>query len=164
MVSLWSLSDSKSPQVSKTLFSILADRNKAVDRMVSTRSLVFKSSSPRINSSVTVQRALITIGIIVTIMFHSSSIPWKGLGTYLSSLFQFYFVICQESKVYNTACSLFFLLLLDLIRWFVCISKSQRSFCVSFTRTDSGLCIYHLFVWSNFNFFHDSQWITFPNQ
>ena len=30
--------------------------------------------------------------------------------------------------------------------------------------TDSGLCIYHLFVWSNLNFLHNSQWINFPNQ
>ena len=26
------------------------------------------------------------------------------------------------------------------------------------------LCIYHLFVWSNFNFLHNSQWITLPTQ
>ena len=26
------------------------------------------------------------------------------------------------------------------------------------------LCIYHLFVWSNFNFLHISQWITLPTQ
>ena len=38
------------------------------------------------------------------------------------------------------------------IRWSVYISKSQRSLCISFSRTDSWLCIYHLFVRSNFNF------------
>ena len=47
---------------------------------------------------------------------------------------------------------------------FVCISVSQRSLWVSFSRTDFRLCIYHLFVWSNFNFFHNSQWITLPTQ
>ena len=26
------------------------------------------------------------------------------------------------------------------------------------------LCLYHLSVWSNFNFLHNSQWITFPTQ
>ena len=53
-------------------------------------------------------------------------------------------------------------LLLNLveIRWSVCITKSQRSLCVSFSRTDSWFCIYHLFVWSNLNFLHNSQWIT----
>ena len=46
---------------------------------------------------------------------------------------------------------------------FFCISKSQKILCVSFSRTDSGLCIYYL-VWSNFNFLHNFQWITFPTQ
>ena len=46
MVFLWSLSDSKSPQVSRTLLSILADLNNAVVRMVSTRVFISKSSSP----------------------------------------------------------------------------------------------------------------------
>ena len=50
--------------------------------------------------------------------------------------------------------------LLTRCRWSVYISKS----CVSFSRTDSGLCIYHLEVWWNFNFLHNSQWITFLTQ
>ena len=29
-----------------------------------------------------------------------------------------------------------------------------------FSRTGDGLCIYHLFVWSNLNFLHIPQWIT----
>ena len=33
---------------------------------------------------------------------------------------------------------------------------------VIFSKTDFWLCIYHSVVWSNFNFFHNSQWITFP--
>ena len=49
-------------------------------------------------------------------------------------------------------------------QWCVCISKLQRILCVSFSRTDSGLCIYHLVVWSHFNLLHNSQWITFPTQ
>ena len=44
------------------------------------------------------------------------------------------------------------------------MSKSHRSLCVSFSWTGAGLCIYHLFVWSNFNFLHISQWITLPTQ
>ena len=54
--------------------------------------------------------------------------------------------------------------LLAGIRWSVCISKSHRSLCVSFSMTGAGLCIYHLFVWSNWNFLHISQWITLPTQ
>ena len=50
------------------------------------------------------------------------------------------------------------------IRGSVCTSKSQRILRVPFSRWDSGLCTYHLFVWSNFNFLHNSQWITFPTQ
>ena len=58
---------------------------------------------------------------------------------------------------------LFFLLIirsggLANIRWSVCISKSHRS------RTDTGLCIYYLFILSNLNFWHNSKWITFPIQ
>ena len=40
------------------------------------------------------------------------------------------------------------------------MSKSHRSLSVAFSRTDSGLCIYHLFVWSNLNFLRSSKWIT----
>ena len=42
----WSLSDSKYPQVSRTLHSILADLNNAVIWMISTYPLISKSSSP----------------------------------------------------------------------------------------------------------------------
>ena len=67
-----SLSDSKSPQVSRTLFSILAVLNNAVVWVVSTRSLTSKSSSAFNNPLVTVPKAPITNGKIVTSMF---SIP-----------------------------------------------------------------------------------------
>ena len=40
------------------------------------------------------------------------------------------------------------------IRRSVCISKSQWSLCISFSRVDSGL-----FMWSNLNFLHSSRWI-----
>ena len=69
MVSLWSLSDSKSPHVSKIFLSILADLNDAVVYMVSTRTLISKSSTPFNNHLVTVPRAPITIGITVTFIF-----------------------------------------------------------------------------------------------
>ena len=41
--------------------------------------------------------------------------------------------------------------LLAGIRWSVCMLKSHRSLCESFSRTGVGLCIYHLFVWSSWN-------------
>ena len=54
--------------------------------------------------------------------------------------------------------------LLGGIRWSVCMLKSHRSLCESFSRTGTGLCIYHLFVWSNWNFLHISERITLPTQ
>ena len=71
MAFLWSLSDSMSPQVSRTLLSIVADLNNAVVWMVSTRPFIFKSSSPFTNTLMTVPRARVAIGIIVNLMFYS---------------------------------------------------------------------------------------------
>ena len=100
----------------------------------------------------------------------------QGRDTYpFFPFFQFYSVVNRDSKVDNFASSLFFfflLLLLIIIRsgllveiWLsICMSKSQRNLCVSFSRTDTGLCKYHLLVWSNLNFLHISHWITLPKQ
>ena len=66
---LWSQSDNKSPQVSKTILSILADINNIIHCMVSTRPLISKSSSCCTNLLVTVPSLLSTIGIIVIFMF-----------------------------------------------------------------------------------------------
>ena len=71
MVFHWSLSDSKSPQVSRTLLNILAVINNAVVWMVSTRLPTSKSSRPFNNPLVTVPKAPISTGIIVTSMFQS---------------------------------------------------------------------------------------------
>ena len=71
MVFHWSLSDSKSPLVSKTLLSILAVPSNAVVWMVSTRPPISKSSTPFNSPLVTASSAPITIGITVTCMFHS---------------------------------------------------------------------------------------------
>ena len=71
MVFHWSLSHSKSPQVSRTLLSILAVLNNAIVWMVSTRPPASKSSSPFSNPLVTVPNTPITIGIIVTFMLHN---------------------------------------------------------------------------------------------
>ena len=57
--------------LSRTLLSILAVRNNVVVWMVSTLLPLSNSSSPFNNPLVTVPKAPITIGIIVTLMFHS---------------------------------------------------------------------------------------------
>ena len=75
MVFSWSLSDSKSPQVSRILLSILAVLTNVVVWMVSIRPPTSKSSSPFSNPLITVAKEPITIGIVVTFMFHSFSIP-----------------------------------------------------------------------------------------
>ena len=71
MVFHWSLSDRKSPQVYRTRLRILAVLSNAVVWIVSTRPPISKSSRPFNNSLVTVPKAPITIGTIVTFMFHS---------------------------------------------------------------------------------------------
>ena len=71
MIFFWSLSDSKSPQVSRTLLSILVDLNNGVVLMVSICSLIPKSFSPFANYLRLVPSEAITIGITFTLMFHS---------------------------------------------------------------------------------------------
>ena len=71
MVFHWSLNDTKSLKVTRTLLSIPAVLNNLVVWIVSTRPLISKSSSPFNNPSVTVTRAPIIIGLIVTSMFNS---------------------------------------------------------------------------------------------
>ena len=132
MVFHWSLSDSKSPLVSRTLLSSLAVLNKAVVWMFSTRPRNSKSSSPFNSPLVTVPNASISIGIIVTFVFHSFfHSPSKVLVLIiLFTYFQFYSVVSLDSKVDYFASSLFLLItigsgLLAEIRWSVCISKSH---------------------------------------
>ena len=106
----WSLSDSKSPQVSRTLPSILAVRNNVVVWMVSPCPSTSKSSSPFSNPLVTVPNAPITVGIIVICMFHSFFYP-LARSMYLSFFshsFSFYSVVSGDSKVDNFASSLLF--------------------------------------------------------
>ena len=65
-------------------------------------------------------------------------------------------MIRRDAKVYYSAGSLFLLTISRPdrraeIRWSVCISKSQRTLCISFYSTHSELCMYYLLVWSIFN-------------
>ena len=113
MVSHRSLCDSKSHQLYRILLCILADLTNAVVWMVSTRPLISKSSSPSNNPLVTVPKAPITIGIIVTFLSHSF-FNSLARSRYLSFFFFFFFVFFQfysvaswESKVHNSASSLF---------------------------------------------------------
>ena len=117
MVFHWRLSDSKSPQVSRTLLSILAVFSNAVVWMVSTQPPTSKSSRPFNNPLVTVPKAPITIGIIVTFMFHSFFQFSSKVEVLISlfTFFRFYTVVSRDSKVDNFADFLFFLLIIIII-------------------------------------------------
>ena len=135
----WSLSDSKSPQVSRTLLSILAIHNNVVVWMVSTRLPTSKSSSPFSNPLVTVPNAPITIGIIVTSMFHSF-FNFLARSRYLSFFsHSFSFILWSAGTAKSTILQVLFFLLIIIrscllaeIRWSMCMSKSHRSLCVIF--------------------------------
>ena len=134
MVFYWNFSENESPQVSRNLLSILADLKNAVVLIVPTSPLISKSSCPCINPLVTVPRAPNTICITVTFMFHGFLIPWQDPCTFLLfTLFQFYSVVCRDSKVFNFASSLFLLIIIRSasladISWSVGISKSHRHY------------------------------------
>ena len=135
--------------------------------MVSTRPPTFQSSSPFCNPLLTVLNEPITFVIIVTCMFHSfiNSLARSRYLSFFCTLF------CgqlgQQSRQFSKITFLLITIrygLLAEIKWSVCMSMFHRSLCVLFSRTGAGLCIYHLFVWSNLNFLHIAQGITLPTQ
>ena len=126
MVFHWSRSDSKSPQVFKTLLNILAVLNNAVIWMVSTRLPISKSSGPFKYPLVTVRKAPTTTGIILTFMFHSfffqflnkvevrifstysfSFIEWSA-GTAKSTILQVLFFFVDYYRVWFSSRDLVF--------------------------------------------------------
>ena len=120
MAFYWSLSDSKSPQVSRILLSILAVFNNAVVWMVFTRPPTSKSSSPFSNHFVTVQNAPITIGIIVTCMFHNffNSLARSRYLSLFSHSFSFILWTAMTAKSTLLQVLFFFCwLLLRLVFW-----------------------------------------------
>ena len=136
MVSHWRLSGRKPLQFSRTLLSILTVFNNAVVWMISTRPPTYKSSKLFSNPLVTVPKAPITIGIIVTFMFHSF-FKFIAKSRYLS-LFSnsFSFILWSAGTAKSTILQIFSMffffsfcwLLLDLVFWprlgdpFVCQS------------------------------------------
>ena len=105
----------------------------------------------------------IIIGITITFML-----------PYFFVFFDFQCVVGWDGKVHYLAYSRFLLFSFiffggegdnfHLVWLSACIAKSQKILCVSPSRTDSGLYIYHLVVCSNLNFLHNSQWIPLPTQ
>ena len=159
----------KSPGLSSEILALLST---AIIWIDSTRLPTSKSSRSSNNHLVNVPRAPITIGAIVTFMFHNffHSLARSRYLSFFSHSFRFILWSAGTAKVDNLQILFFFLLIIirsDLlveIWWSVCMSKSHRSLCVSFSRTGAGLWIYHLLGCSNLNFLHISHWITLPNQ
>ena len=91
MVFHWSLSDSKSHQVSGTRLRILVVFSNAVVWIVSTRPLTSKSSRRFNNPLVIVPNVPVTIGTIVTFMFHSffNSLARSRYLSFFSLFFRF---------------------------------------------------------------------------
>ena len=279
----WSLSDSKTLQVSMTLLSILTELDNIVVWMASVRPRTCKSSSSFTKPLGVVPSAPITIDTTVNFMFHSFLVLWQDLSTFISLFasfgfqsevcqdhiilffesffipvlagiwviasllnspglfplfwqispmiffewplhallflslpvpvqilwwftertsynryhcnfhvlwyfqfsskvlaymflfvfFQFNPVLNRNGKVYYSTGSLFLLAITRSGRQIITRSGRQiirlylkipENIYVSFSRTDLRLCLYHLFVWSNLNFLHNSRWITLPTQ
>ena len=121
MVFHWSLSDIKSPQVFRTLLSILAVLNNVVVWMVSTRPPTTKSSSSFSNPLLTVPNAPITIGIIVTCMFliFFNSLARSRYLSFFSHSFSFILWSAGTAKLTILKVLFFFFcwLLLGLVFW-----------------------------------------------
>ena len=110
MVFHWSLNDSKSLQVSRTRLSILAVLSNAVVWIVSTRPPTSMSSRPFNNPLVTVPNAPITIGTIVTFMFHSffNSLARSTYLFFFSASFRF--IMWSAGTAKSTILQILFLL------------------------------------------------------
>ena len=141
--------DSKSPQVSRTLRSILVNLNSDIVYMILARSHISNSSSPLTKSFRIVSHSVVHQDGKV----HNSESSLFILFILLFYLY-FLFIFCSLS--------------LDQVFWsglgYIFASRNSRAFYVSLSRTDSSLYIYHLFVWLNFNFLYNSQRITSPTQ
>ena len=114
MVIHWNLSDSKSPQVTRTLLSILVVLSNAVIWIVPTHSPTSKSPRPFNNPLVTVIKAPITIGTIVTFTFHSffNSLARSRDLSFFSLSFSFIQWSARTAKSTILQILLFFLLII----------------------------------------------------
>ena len=111
----WSFSESKSPQDSMTLLSILVVLNNVVVWVVSTRPPTSKSSRPFNNPLITVLKLPVTIDIIVTCMFHSfmNSLAWSR---YLSLFSHFLVLFCGPTEQQSQQFFKFSIFLLIIIK------------------------------------------------
>ena len=116
----WSLIDSKSPQVSRTLLSILAVLNNAVTSIISTRPPTSKSSrpfnSPLFYCAKSANHNWYNWPFHIPQIFQFSCKVEELI--LLFTFFQFYSVVNQDGKVNNFANALLICwLLLGLVSW-----------------------------------------------
>ena len=118
----WSLSDTKSPQVSWTLLGILVGLSNAAAWMISTHPLISKSSSSCANPLVTVTKASITIGVTASFMclslFQFTS-KVENSTSFFSLFFFFFFWLLQGLVVWPRLSDPFVHLILQYIFWVV---------------------------------------------
>ena len=108
MIFHWSLSDSKSPQISRTILRILTDLNNAIVYMVSHSPLIFKSS----NSFTKPLGTVVSPSFSYPLDFFS---PLVHISFF--AFFSSYSVVCWDGKVHCPVGSLFFWLSLGLVVW-----------------------------------------------
>ena len=166
-----SLND-KSPLVFWSLPRISTDLSNTAVRMASFCPPIINFSSPLSQPLVSVPSSPVTARIFVLSNFPAFFVVLQGV-TSTSLCFRFlWFSLCyllEEKNHLFRRLSVFLLNitrfsgLLARISWSVCIPKPRRILCVLFFKTDSGLCIYHSVVCSNFNFLHSSRESHFPS-
>ena len=107
----------------------------------------------------------------VTFIFHSFSNSLARLRYLSFFLNSFNFILWSAETAKSTILQILFFfcwLLFGLIFWLrlgdLSIYQSPRGVYVCHFLGQLLGCVYHLFVWSNLNFLHISQWITLPTQ
>ena len=136
--------------------------------MFSLLPLIFSSSSVFSKHLWVVPNLPIRINIII-FMFHGFNSSQEGSNYLIIISFSFIFTLWSVGTIKSTKWHILLIPVVINTRsglltgtgWFDCISKSRWNLWASFSRTYFVLCIYHVLVWSNFNLFHNSQWITF---
>ena len=166
MVFHWSLSDSKSLQVSRTRLRILAVLSNAVVWIVSSRSPTSKSSRPFNTPLVIVPNAPITIGTIVTHMFYSffNSLARSRYLSFFSLSFRF--ILWSAGTAKSTILQILFFLLIIFFHGYLSDNKSPW---VSRTRLSILADFSNVVVWivsillliSNSSSFFSCLWEAF---
>ena len=121
----WSSSDSKSPQLTRNVLSILADLSSAIVWIVSARPLNLNPSNPVAKHLGIVPSAPVMTGITVTLIFHNvfSSLPrlkYLSLFWFFFFFFNFNSMIVRLGKFHYLMSSLSFSLFdlsLGLVFW-----------------------------------------------